>query len=150
MSIDIRLAREADLPFVLALYQALEERADDVLTPEQAREVWAQFARYPSYRLFVACDDQGRVVGSYALLIMHNLAHRGAPSAIVEDVVVDEALRGQGIGRRMMAHAMALAREAGCYKLALSSNRKREAAHAFYESLGFAQHGLSFLVSIAP
>jgi hypothetical protein len=37
-------------------------------------------------------------------------------------------------------------REASCYKLALSANRKRKAAHAFYESLGFAQHGLSFLV----
>lgn len=37
-------------------------------------------------------------------------------------------------------------REASCYKLALSTNRKRDAAHDFYKSLGFAQHRLSFLV----
>ena len=77
---------------------------------------------------------------------MHNLAHRGAPSAIAEDVVVDSACQGQGIGRQMMAHALQLAKEAGCYKLALSSNRKRKDAHAFYESLGFQQHGLSFVM----
>lgn len=54
--------------------------------------------------------------------------------------------QGQGIGRQMMAHAVQQARAAGCYKLALSSNAKRVAAHAFYESLGFAQHGLSFVI----
>jgi GNAT superfamily N-acetyltransferase len=46
----------------------------------------------------------------------------------------------------MMAHALSEARSAGCYKLALSSNRKRTQAHAFYESLGFVQHGLSFVI----
>jgi GNAT superfamily N-acetyltransferase len=48
----------------------------------------------------------------------------------------------------MMHHAMALAREAGCYKLVLSSNQKRERAHAFYESLGFQRHGFSFSIEI--
>jgi predicted GNAT family acetyltransferase len=37
-------------------------------------------------------------------------------------------------------------REAGCYKMALSSNVKRAAAHAFYESLGFERHGYSFVI----
>jgi GNAT superfamily N-acetyltransferase len=45
-----------------------------------------------------------------------------------------------------MAHAIEQARAAGCYKLALSSNAKRQAAHAFYESLGFQRHGLSFVI----
>ena len=35
---------------------------------------------------------------------------------------------------------------AGCYKMALSSNLKREAAHRFYDSLGFGRHGYSFLI----
>ena len=48
----------------------------------------------------------------------------------------------------MMKLAMKLAADAGCYKLALSSNGRRTAAHAFYESLGFARHGLSFAVDL--
>ena len=145
MSITLREARAEDLPAVLELYAQPGMDDGRVLTEEQALALFAEFARYPSYRLFVACDERdGCVVGSYALLIMHNLAHRGTPSAIAEDVVVAPDRQGQGIGRRMMAHAVEQARQAGCYKLALSSNRKREAAHAFYESLGFERHGFSF------
>ncbi|MDH4450890.1 MAG: GNAT family N-acetyltransferase [Rhodoferax sp.] len=145
MIVHIRQAVETDLPAVLALYAQPDLDNGSVLTHDEARTVFAQFARYPNYRLFVALQDQ-TVVGTYALLIMHNLAHRGTPSAIAEDVVVAHACQGQGIGRQMMAHALQQAKEAGCYKLALSSNRKRKQAHAFYESLGFVQHGLSFVM----
>ncbi|MFZ3125012.1 MAG: GNAT family N-acetyltransferase [Acidovorax sp.] len=148
MSIILRKATEADLEDVLALYEGIEDSPQQVLSIEDARAMLAQFARYPQYHLWVACDaaQGGAVVGSYALLVMHNLAHRGAPSAIAEDVVVAPGRQGQGIGRHMMAHAVQQAREAGCYKLAVSSNARRTAAHAFYESLGFAQHGLSFVI----
>ena len=146
--IPLREAVEADLDDVLALYATIEDSPQDVLALPQARAAWAQFAHYPSYRLWVAVDAaaRGAVVGTYALLVMHNLAHRGEPSAIVEDVVVAPARQGHGIGRQMMAHAMERAREAGCYKLALSSNARRTGAHAFYESLGFARHGISFVM----
>jgi ribosomal protein S18 acetylase RimI-like enzyme len=148
MKLQIREAVPDELPQVLALYAQPGMNDAQVLDLARAREIHAQFARYPSYRLFVACTPEApqEVVGSYALLVMHNLAHLGAPSAIVEDVVVDSARRGQGIGRQMMAHAMAQARAAGCYKLALSSNRRRERAHAFYESLGFERHGYSYVI----
>jgi GNAT superfamily N-acetyltransferase len=85
-------------------------------------------------------------VGTFALLVMDNLAHLGARSAVVEDVVVDAAHRGEGIGRAMMTHAVSVCREKGCYKMALSSNLKRERAHAFYDALGFERHGYSFRV----
>jgi GNAT superfamily N-acetyltransferase len=49
-----------------------------------------------------------------------------------------------------MNAAMEIAGQRGCYKLALSSNLKRHAAHAFYEHLGLQRHGVSFLVEINP
>lgn len=150
-TVSLREATEADLDQVLALYQGLEDSPEHVLSLAQAQRMLAQFSAYPNYRLWVACEGpapEAHVVGTYALLVMHNLAHRGAPSAVVEDVVVAADRQGQGIGRQMMVHAIQQAREAGCYKLALSSHRKRTEAHAFYQALGFAQHGLSF--SIEP
>lgn len=150
MKLRIRQATPDDLAAVLALYAQPDMDDGRVLPLQEAKQLLAQFARYPNYHLYVACDDAhpANTVGTFALLVMHNLAHCGTPSAIVEDVVVSPQHQGQGIGRQMMAHARELARQAGCYKLVLSSNRKRERAHAFYESLGFQRHGLSFLLEI--
>ncbi len=83
---------------------------------------------------------------TFALLVMDNLGHLGAPSAIIEDVAVDPRWQGHGIGKKMMEHALELYREKGCYKAVLSSNLKRERAQAFYESLGFERHGYSYRV----
>ncbi len=85
-------------------------------------------------------------MGTFALLIMDNLGHMGTPSAVIEDVAVDPAWQQKGIGREMMRYALEMAGEKGCYKVALSSNLKRERAHAFYESFGFERHGYSFRV----
>jgi ribosomal protein S18 acetylase RimI-like enzyme len=147
MSVHIRPATADDLPGVLALYAQPDMDNGKVMALEEAAQVWAQFSRYPNYRLYVACEGEA-VMGTFALLVMHNLGHQGTPSAIVEDVVVHVAHQSQGLGRDMMHHAMALAREAGCYKLVLSSNQKRVRAHAFYESLGFQRHGFSFSIEI--
>lgn len=95
--------------------------------------------------MYVAISD-GRIVGGFALLIMDKLGHQGAPSGVIEDVVVDPQCQGQGTGRAMMRHALRLCGEKGCYKVALSSNLRRERAHAFYASLGFERHGYSFRI----
>ena len=145
MSVYIRQAESADVAAVLALYAQIDFNNGDVLSEAAALKIFVEFSRYPSYRLFVAINGT-QVVGSYALLVMHNMAHGGMSSAVVEDVVVASVFQGRGIGRQMMDHAKEQAKAAGCYKLALSSNRKRHAAHAFYESLGFDQHGLSFVI----
>jgi len=146
-TITIREAAEADLPAVLQLYAQPEMDDGDVLALYTAQGIFRQFRSYPHYVLYVA-GQGGRIAGSYALLVMHNLGHLGAPSAIVEDVVVAPSAQGQGIGQAMMRHALAEARLNGCYKLMLSSNAKRHRAHAFYEALGFERHGYSFRVGL--
>ena len=144
----IRPAVAGDLEKVLALYAEPEFDAGDVLPLETAKRLWQRFADYPDYTLYVA-ERAADVVGSFALLVMHNLGHLGAPSAIVEDVVVASAFQRHGIGKAMMQFALDRCREKGCYKLMLSSNAKREDAHAFYESLGFVRHGFSFRIDLA-
>jgi GNAT superfamily N-acetyltransferase len=142
----IRIATAADLPAILALYGQRDLDDGDVLSPEDARLTLERIRSYPDYRVYVAVAG-GEVVGTFALLIMDNLAHRGAPSGVVEDVVVRGDRRGRGIGTRMMRFAMERCRQRGCYKLALSSNLVRADAHRFYESLGFHRHGVSLVVA---
>jgi GNAT superfamily N-acetyltransferase len=66
-----------------------------------------------------------------------NLSHKGRPWAQVENVIVDASERGAGYGEQMMRFALDAAREAGCYKLVLTSNKQRDEAHRFYRRLGF-------------
>ncbi len=141
----IRKAAAADLPGVLALYAQPGMDDGRVLPIQDAEAIFARFAHYPDYTLYVVEVDR-QIVGTFALLVMDNLGHLGAPSAVVEDVVVDPACQGRGIGQQMMQFALDKARDKGCYKLVLSSNAKRERAHAFYDSLGFERHGYSFRV----
>jgi GNAT superfamily N-acetyltransferase len=145
--IAIREATAEDLPSVLAIYRDAGLDVDAAFSVEEAAAHLASFRAYPSYRVFVALRDQD-VVGTYALLVMDNLAKRGSRSAVVEDVAVAPQHQGGGVGRAMMLHAMAQGREAGCYKLMLSSNLRRTKAHDFYQALGFERHGYSYLVSV--
>jgi GNAT superfamily N-acetyltransferase len=143
----VRKATPADIAGVLALYAQPELDDGKVLPLDEAVSLFEKFTRYPDYTLYVAEQD-GEVVGTFALLIMDNLGHLGTPSGIVEDVVVAPARQGSGIGAQMMRFALEHCRKKGCYKLVLSSNAKRVRAHAFYESLGFERHGFSFRVNL--
>lgn len=143
----IREANANDVPQILALYRSAGIESEMPFTPEQAQEHFAVFARYPSYRVFVAILE-GEIVGTYELLIMDNLAKHGRRSGIVEDVAVSLKHQGHGIGRAMMQHARQQCHEAGCYKLTLSSGLGRTDAHAFYDSVGFERHGFSFRAAL--
>jgi GNAT superfamily N-acetyltransferase len=142
-SITFRIATRNDLADILRLYAQPAFDNGKVLSPADAERLFERMRAYPDYALHVALS-KGCIVGTFALLIMDNIGHMGAPSGVIEDVAVDAALQGEGIGKAMMGHAIALCRDKGCYKVVLSSNLKREHAHAFYEALGFERHGYSF------
>ncbi|CAH0994779.1 Aminoalkylphosphonate N-acetyltransferase [Emticicia aquatica] len=146
MNLNIRLARLEDLSAILFIYaQALDN--GKVLSVENAQEIFLKQKQYPDYKVFIA-EFEDEIVGTFALLIMENMAHLGTPSAVVEDVGVLPKMQGKGIGKLMMEYALNYAKEKGCYKMSLSSNLRREKAHQFYESLGFKKHGFSFLMDL--
>lgn len=145
--LEIREARESDLPEVLRLYALPEFDDGRVLSLEAAAARLARMKTYPDYRLYVALDE-GRIVGTFTLLVAEKILHLGSSAAIVDDVIVDTQCRSRGIGRAMMEAAMGIARTKGCYKLALSTNVRRADAHRFYESLGFARHGYSYILEL--
>lgn len=147
MRLTIRQAGREDLPYILDLYRELESDKSAVLNEDRANEIFEKMALYPNYKLYVAVIDN-EIVGTFSLAVMDNLAHMGAPSGLIEDVVVKGSWRNKGIGRQMMCFAMECCRESGCYKAALSSDKKRINAHRFYESLGFKKHGYSFSVDL--
>lgn len=147
MGIKIREADEKDLQSMISLYSQPDMDNGQVLSFEKAKEIFKKTKDYPFFKIYVAVLED-EIVGTYELVVMDNLANKGAPSGIIEDVVVSEKRQRQGIGREMMTHAMKVCKGMGCYKVSLSSNLKRENAHKFYESLGFKKHGYSFYVEL--
>jgi GNAT superfamily N-acetyltransferase len=145
MEIRIRDAVAADLPAVLTLLKQLDVGHDRPFSPTEAQRTFERLQSCPHHHLYVAIA-QARIVGTFVLIVIDSIAHGGMPHGLVEDVVVDPEWRGHGIGKQMMQFAMARCREAGCYKMALSSHLSREKTHRFYESLGFEKHGFSFLI----
>ena len=147
MNLLIRKANKSDLSSILALYAESDIDNGHVLELLGAERLFNRIKSYPNFNVYVAIIND-EIVGTFELLIMDNLAHMGAPSGIVEDVVVRSDFRNQGIGKKMMCFALEECKKNGCYKMTLSSNLKRDRAHQFYESLGFKKHGFSFQIDI--
>ncbi len=86
---------------------------------------------------FLAVDeDDGRIVGVSTLAVFPIPTGN---RAWVEDVIVDEAVNGQGIGRRLTEAMLDRARELGCVTVDLTSRPSREAANALYKKVGFVE-----------
>lgn len=133
--ITIRDANDGDVPALLRLLCQLDPPAEAPAEPA-ARAALDAIARHPGMRLVVA-EAVGKVVGAVALAILPNLSHHAMPWAQLENLVVDEAHRGQGVGRALMQWCEDTARAEGCYKLQFQSRNHRRASHRFYRRLGY-------------
>ena len=87
MQVDIREAKKDDLIDILNLYKQPDMDDGKVLSQEQAEKIFDRILSYPNYKVFVAIIDE-KIIGTFALAVMDNLAHMGAPSGLIEDVVV--------------------------------------------------------------
>jgi ribosomal protein S18 acetylase RimI-like enzyme len=90
--------------------------------------------------LMVARSD-GWIVGMGTLVIAIVLT---GTTAHVEDVVVDDDVRGRGIGERLMRDLIAFARSQGADQVTLTSHPTREAANRLYRRLGFQLGGTNY------
>jgi GNAT superfamily N-acetyltransferase len=142
----VRMATGQDVPRILELYRQLDINPTHVEPSnpslEDCRRSFAEMSAVPGYQLLVA-EEEGKVVGTMVLVILPGLSHGASPFAVVEYVVVDEAHRRRGIGKLLMDYVILRCKEAGCYKIMLTSDKRREQAHQFYRSLGFeaSAHG---------
>lgn len=142
----IREATAEKLPVVMEFIRELDPQTPE--HPGAALDTFQEMKQYPFYRCYLMETEDGTPIGTFSLLICCNLGHGSKKFAIVENVVISNAFRGQGFGKTMMEFSMQTARDYGCYKLMLSSSAARTEAHRFYDSLGFERHGISFRTEV--
>ena len=101
------------------------------LTEEMFRQL---LASVNSHLFFLMKDEQ--IAGMLTVGIYHSPT---GGKAWIEDVVVDEAFRGQGLSKLLVAHAIEFTKSQGIPSLMLTSNPKRIAANRLYQALGFGR-----------
>ena len=102
-------------------------------SPVADRSALEAIVAQPGCRLLVA-RDAGHIVGTLTLTLYR------IPTgylARIDDVIVDDAARGKGIGEALSKYAIEVAREAGAKAVSLTSRPSREAANRLYVRLGF-------------
>ena len=137
MTMTLRLLESTDADAISALLPDLGYQA----TADQVARRLAALREWPDQEAFVA-DVDGAVVGLCHVQGVRMLNSEGY--AEIQALVVSTACRGQGLGKRLVAHACDWAFARGYERVRLRSGVQREAAHAFYEHLGFEKAKASY------
>jgi GNAT superfamily N-acetyltransferase len=90
----------------------------------------------PEVGRILVLHDQDEIVGMVNLLFTVSTA-LGGRVAILEDMVVDGGYRGSGAGSRLLEAAIGFAKDAGCRRITLLTDRTNLAAQRFYGRHGF-------------
>lgn len=96
----------------------------------------AELVASPATTVFLARGEDGTIAGTLTLCTFR------IPTGIrawIEDVVVDDDARGQGVGKALTQAAVDEARTLGARTVDLTSRPSRQAANGLYQSLGFQQ-----------
>ena len=126
---------EATEEIVEAMARLVPQLSSSAPAPDLAAV--EQIATDPSNSLLVArSSPRGPIVGSLTLVTYR------VPTglhAVIEDVVVEDAARGRGVGAALVEKAVWLARTRGARHVSLTSRPSREAANRLYERAGFVK-----------
>jgi len=120
------------------LLDALERLIPQLSAHKKAptrHELTALINSESSTLLIARYSDEKNTISGILTLVIYSVP-TGIRS-IIEDVVIDESMRRQGIAEALLKRAIELAREVGAGSVSLTSNSQRAAANQLYQSMGF-------------
>ena len=118
-------------------HEAMQRFLDQLTTNPMTltEEMFRQLLASPNSHLFFLMKDE-QIAGMLTIGIYHSPT---GGKAWIEDVVVDETFRGQGLSKLLVAHAIEFTKSQGIPSLMLTSNPKRIAANKLYQAMGFGR-----------
>lgn len=142
---EIRYCVDKDLAQVYNLVCELEEKTLD----NDGFQTAYQHNLADENSALLCAVEENEVVG-FLLIAVRYMLHHADKVATIEELVVRENLRGQGIGNQLLNRSIEIAREKGCDTIELTSNLWREAAHRFYLRNGFEKRSYKFSLRLKP
>lgn len=142
----IRRALEKDMPDILKLLsQVLEvhhQGRPDLFkggVRKYTDSELEELIKDDSKPIFVGVDESERVLGyAFCVFVQHvgdNIL-TDIKTLYIDDLCVDEEIRGQHVGRQLYEYVLGFAREQGCYNVTLNVWALNEGAKKFYEACG--------------
>ncbi|MBR2566521.1 MAG: GNAT family N-acetyltransferase [Paenibacillus sp.] len=119
-----------------ALSQLYEELMGVPSNVRQMQKMFEYMERQGHYYVLGAFD-QDQLVGSVMGIECMDLVGSCEPFMVIENVIVSDRVRRQGIGQKLMLQIEHIARDLRCAYIILVSGDQRKEAHIFYEKLGF-------------
>ena len=145
----VRRAEKRDIPAILDLLVQVDMvhhngRPDlfkGPATKYSAEELEAILADEET-PVFVCTNGQDRVLGHGFCIMQHSGGQllEEHTTLYIDDICVDEAARGQGVGRALYEHILSYARKRGAYNVTLNVWTCNPGAMAFYEKLGLVPY----------
>jgi ribosomal protein S18 acetylase RimI-like enzyme len=143
--VQVRRCGAADFEDVLALLRQLWPGT--ALDRDALRAVFDRAIASDAQDYLCAVEGE-RVIGFASLTVKNNLWQAGHLGH-VDELVVDEAHRGRGVGTLLLNELIAVARQRGCRRIELDSAFHREEAHRFYVRQGFESRAYLFSKSLS-
>lgn len=143
--ITVRPATKDDIPALMALLIQVNmvhhNGRPDLFKGPTTKYTEAELATIladPATPVFVGVDESGRVLGHGFCVMQHSGGQlmEAHDTLYIDDICVDEAARGMGVGRALYDHILAYARKKGCYNVTLNVWTCNPGAMRFYEKLG--------------
>ncbi|SKB41663.1 GNAT family N-acetyltransferase [Daejeonella lutea] len=141
IAVHIRESRPEDCEEVVALLQQLWP--DRELNQTALKEAFLRSFKLEGHIIRVAVQGN-RLVGLCSISIRNNLKAEGN-LANIDELVVDESMRSQRIGKQLLDDAEEIVKMHGCQVLGLESSFHRVDAHRFYEENGYWKQGYYIL-----
>jgi ribosomal protein S18 acetylase RimI-like enzyme len=139
----VRRAGPRDMDNILRLVAQLGYEVEN----ERGRAACEMVLADPDNAVFVFEED-GSIVGMLSLNVRPQMHHAGL-AATIDELVVDEAARGRGIGAALVREAVAFCRERGCAVIDVASAHHRIEAKRFYLANGFRDYGVKLVYEVA-
>jgi len=136
--VQVRPARPGDVAALVKLFEQLGYPTDAATLSSQLD----LFGRGAAHAL--VAELANHALAGVATVAIHPRLYTRAPSAQLTALVTDRSARRHGVGGALTRAAAAIAREAGCEKLYVRTNRRRQESPPFYRSLGFEETHYTF------
>ena len=143
--LEIRIARDEELPEIITLYNLMWADSKSPLTMKVGENIYRRIRDNPDDDMYVVLLED-RIVGSFTVLVRKGGG--GSNECVVENVAVNPKFQRRGIGSSIVYFLTDWCKLCGIATLTFTSGEKRDKSDAFYEAMGFERRGFSFTKTI--